>query len=492
MNLSRAGWRWSRLDLGLVAIVLLVALLLRIGWLLWAPVFIGGDSLQYYQPVHDYLRGQGFTLSLKRPPLYTWLIIGSHALFGPSFVPIIAIQHVMGAAVAVMVFAIGAMIFGRWAGFVAGLFAAITSPMMRWEHFLMSEALFIFTTTLAVTFMVVGLRRDRAWVWVVTGLVLGFSVLSRSAGQILLVALPPMLLVLQPWRRAVVNTLIVGVAFAVVTVPWMSRNSVVHGAFTTAGAAGQNLITYTAIIHRPDFSFEEPLVTALDADPKKATARKIVQKAMEDKIAKPQLDTTGLGIHNRIMDETRMGQAQADAVMREIAVRAILARPWTYIRNTLEDVVTIFQGGPHDVDDDLRTAWDLWQSRGWRGPMARYIGPATAEQEASYGRVAAIDGLYHPKNYWIPIGVFFAIGIAVAIVDRRRRSALLVAGVAVALVVISAATVGAVPRYRLPPDPFINVVAVGGLVFVAQAIATRLRAKAPNRMAAPAPLDVPS
>src|SRR4051812_32058902 len=51
------------LSLGLFGLALLPRLL----YLLWAPVFIGGDSLQYFQPVYDLMTSGKFTLTLKRP-----------------------------------------------------------------------------------------------------------------------------------------------------------------------------------------------------------------------------------------------------------------------------------------------------------------------------------------------------------------------------------------------------------------------------------------
>ncbi len=445
------------IPLGLLAL----ALGLRLLYVAWAPVFIGGDSLQYFQPVHDLLNGRGFTLSLKRPPAYPALILASQALFGPSFVPIIVVQHLLGAATVALTYGIGRLTFGRQAGVLAALLVAAAGPLMRWEHFLMSEALFTFCHTLAVFFVVLGLRRRASWPWVAAGTAVGLAMLTRSAGQVLLLAIPPALLTVErAWRPALTKTALVFGACALAVVPWMARNWSVHGAFTTAGAAGQNLITYTAIIHRPDFSFEDPMVVALDADPKKATARKIVQKALEDKLAKPQLDVTGLGIHNRIMEETRMSQAQADAVMREIALRAILSRPDAYVRNTLEDFVEIFQGR----EEDLRGHWDLWTSRGWRGPFSRFVGPADPAQEAAFARLAVLDGLYHPARAWAPLAALFVLGVGLALAVRPYRPALVVAFAALALILVSAATVGFVPRYRLPPDPLISVVAMGGLV----------------------------
>src|SRR3954449_6232853 len=119
------------LSLGLFA----VALLPRILYLLWAPVFIGGDSLQYFQPVYDLLTSGKFTLTLKRPPLYPWLLYAEQVLAGPSFVPMIAFQHLLGAVGVVLTYWIGRLAWGdvalgRWAGGLAALLLAFSNSTL--------------------------------------------------------------------------------------------------------------------------------------------------------------------------------------------------------------------------------------------------------------------------------------------------------------------------------------------------------------------------
>jgi hypothetical protein len=162
-------------------------------------------------------------------------------------------------------------------------------------------------------------------------------------------------------------------------------------------------------------------------------ARLIVQQNMEDKIARPNKDVTGLGIFNRIRDETRWSEARADNAMREIAVRAILSRPLVYLRNTLEDAWEIAVADDSSVDATLRYHWDLWQSRNWRGPLSRYVGPATPEQEAAFDRLAVVDGLYHPKQLAVPLVFLFLAGTALALLNPAWRPVLAVAFVVLGL-----------------------------------------------------------
>jgi hypothetical protein len=467
------------LSLGLFA----VALLPRILYLVWAPVFIGGDSLQYFQPVYDLLTSGKFTLTLKRPPLYPWLLYAEQVLAGPSFVPMIALQHLLGAVAVVLTYGIGRLacgeaLVGRWAGALAALLVAFSSPTLRWEHFLMTEGLFAFFVTLAVFLIVLGLRRPGWWPWAATGLVLGLAILTRSAGQAALFAVPPMvLLVTRSWRATLWKSLLVVAVCGIVTVPWMLRNLAVHGAFTTAGAAGQNLVTFVAIIHRPDFSFDEPLVTAVDADPNMAIARKQIKQEMEDKLARPNKDVTGLGIFNHIREETKMSERETDKAMQEIAMRAILARPLVYARHVAGNAFAIFLADTSLADESLENhwSWTSWDRVGWREQYRRFVVPPTPEQQAAYPYLATLDGIYQPARTAMLLLILFVAGAVMALLTPRWCPALTAVLTALGLIGIHAATVGAVPRYRVSAEPLIDVVAMGALVVLIRWGLGRLR-----------------
>ncbi|MFN8634037.1 MAG: glycosyltransferase family 39 protein [Chloroflexota bacterium] len=477
------GWALRHPDLALSVGLFVVALAPRILYVLWAPVFIGGDSMQYFQPVYDLMTTGKFTLSLKRPPFYPWLLYVEQVTLGPSFVPLIALQHLLGAVGVVLTYWIGRLAWGsvgvgRWAGGLAALLVALSGPTLRWEHFLMTEGLFAFLFTLVVFLMVLGLRRPGWWPWAAGGFVLGLAILTRSAGQIVFFIVPAMVLLIErSWRAALWKTALLFAVCAIVIVPWMLRNQAVYGAFTTAGAAGQNLVTFVAIIHRPDFSFDEPLVTAVDADPKMAFARKQIKQEMEDKIARPNKDVTGLGIFNHIREETKMSEKDTDKAMQEIAMRAILARPLVYARHVVENAFGIFMADASTVDETLERHWSYtrWDVVGWKEQYRRFVVPPTPSQEAAYPYLAALDGIYQPARTAGPFLALFVVGTALALVQPRYRVVLAISLAALGLIGIHAATVGVVPRYRVSVEPLIDVVAMGALVVLARWGIARVR-----------------
>ena len=204
-------------------------------------------------------------------------------------------------------------------------------------------------------------------------------------------------------------------------------------------------------------------------------ARREIRQGMLDKLEKPQRDVTGLGIFTHIRDETKMSEAEADKAMQEIAVRAILARPLVYVRDVAQNVLAIFLFDTSKVDESLDYHWSLWEKLGWRGEFRRFVGPATPAQEASYPYLAALDRVYQPERTAGLLLLLFAVGVGLALWTPRWRPVLAVALAALGLIGIHAATVGAVPRYRVPVEPLIDVVAIGALVMLISWGAGRLR-----------------
>jgi hypothetical protein len=266
---------------------------------------------------------------------------------------------------------------------------------------------------------------------------------------------------------------------AVVTVPWMLRNQAVHGAFTTAGAAGQNLVTFVAIIHRPDFSFDEPLVSAVDTDPNMAFARQQIKREMQDKLERPNKDVTGLGIANHIREETKMSERETDRAMREIAMRAILARPLVYVRHVVENVFDIFMADASTVDEMLEKHWSYtrWDVVSWREHLRRFVVPPTPWQESMYPYLAALDSIYQPARTAGIVLVLFVGGVLLAVLRPRYRLILALALATLGVIGIHAATVGVVPRYRMSVEPLINVVAMGALVVMVSWAQRRVRGR---------------
>ncbi|MBA2449361.1 MAG: glycosyltransferase family 39 protein, partial [Chloroflexi bacterium] len=261
----------------LLALILILAVggALRLAFFPRAPVFIGGDTSQYYVPAAALLNGEGFPLPLKRPPLYPLFMAFVGWGLGPDLRGLVAVQHVLGLGVALLAYGIGRLAFGRLVGLLSGLAAAVSGGLLIYEHYVLTEALFTFLLALAVFLSMLALRRDAVGWYVVSGLAIGLATLTRPHALVLLLLVP---LVALHYRRRGRPTLraavVAGAAAGLLLVPWMARNLAVHGAFTLVGAAGQNLIFKTANLHHGEFLFYDTDSPPPDEDPKRAQAAK--------------------------------------------------------------------------------------------------------------------------------------------------------------------------------------------------------------------------
>jgi hypothetical protein len=183
--------RWGRLDRGLKAllVVLALGLALRICALaLYTPAdfnYHGGDSARYLR--------LGFT--------------GVHGLFGdnqmpagyPAFLDLmravsawlpftIAVQHLLGLAAAALFF--GAVVRTGapwWAGLVPAAAVALSGDVLFLEHGIFNEALWIPALALAMYLLAGAIQAERPVRWLVGGAVaLACASLARNASDVLL------------------------------------------------------------------------------------------------------------------------------------------------------------------------------------------------------------------------------------------------------------------------------------------------------------------
>ena len=466
-----------------------LAALVRVAFSASAPVFLHGDSYQYYRPALALMNGDGFPLPLKRPPLYPAFMAVVGRGLGEDLRHLAAVQHLLGIGTAALAYGVGRLAIGRGAGLAGGLAAALSGGLLIYERYMLTEALFTFLLTLAVFLYMLGVRRNSAWWCVGSGLALGLATLTRVHAQVLLLLAPvAVALWYRRWCPAVRGTALACLAAAVVLVPWAIRNQVVHGAFTVAGRSGQSLIYRTAIHHPDQFVFYDRANPPEDADPNLERARKYIQAQADAKARNPTANILGLTIHTWLMKNLHLGEAEANDLMRDVALDAIRRSPLTYARLVAEDVPTIFRGAP----ERLAAHWEAHR-RGLAdrdNPPPRrlrsLIGPASPEPGPGFALAERLASLYQSAHLgWLVPGLFLVGLLAAAIVPAWRLA--WIPGLAVlALHAASVAVVGSSPRYHHPPDPLMHVVAIGGVLLLARwlmALTARLRGWAVQRAA---------
>src|SRR3954452_1473431 len=146
-----------------LTIVGLVALGLRLAFLFRAPVFIIGDSENYFWPGYQLAREIGFDLDLRRTPGYPLFIALVVLRIGEDLTALALAQHLLGVLTCLVVAALGMRFWGRWTGLLAGLLVALSGPLLIAEQYVMAETLFIPLATLTIGWLALALERPRWW-----------------------------------------------------------------------------------------------------------------------------------------------------------------------------------------------------------------------------------------------------------------------------------------------------------------------------------------
>src|SRR5207237_1613628 len=91
--------------------------------------------------------------------------------------------------------------------------------------------------------------------------------------------------------------------------------------------------------------FDLPRAGPAETDPYRAEARAVARQAAQDDTSRGSL------VHQRLVREFGLSEAQAYNVMRDVALEVLLAQPTYYVRSSLAGAVELFIG----QDESLRS-----------------------------------------------------------------------------------------------------------------------------------------
>ena len=155
-------------------------------------LWFAGDSYVYLgaalRPRPDLSKSTGYSLFLR-------LLLPFHSL-----TLVVVLQHLMGLAVAVMIYALlrRGGVSRKWST-IATLPVLLDGYMIGLEHLIMAESLFTFLLMVALL-LILWRRRVPLWVALIAGLLAGYAADVRTEGAAVLV-LFPLFLLLRDWRR---------------------------------------------------------------------------------------------------------------------------------------------------------------------------------------------------------------------------------------------------------------------------------------------------
>jgi 4-amino-4-deoxy-L-arabinose transferase-like glycosyltransferase len=220
-------------------ILFLLALVLRLGYVLFFPWDMAGrklDQQKIYQDERRYdsvathlLAGEGFVNSADIitvvPPVYPLFLAGVYWVFGHSFTAVSLIQAIISALTCVVIYYIGRAAFNNKVGHMAALLAVAYPFFFVWCRVLVTETLMALLVALGVLWLQKTTARPDRRNRIVTGCIWGTAALMRGN---MLIFLPLLIL----WsllefglsRKALrIGGSIVFVA-GLLLIPWTVRN----------------------------------------------------------------------------------------------------------------------------------------------------------------------------------------------------------------------------------------------------------------------------
>jgi Dolichyl-phosphate-mannose-protein mannosyltransferase len=440
-----AGRHW------LIGIFLAAAAVLRAAAMAgYRPVLWFNDSFEYVSDAMNRVPGT------ERPSGYSLFLIALQPLH--SFAAVVAVQHLMGLASGVMVYA---LLRGRglpdWGASLAALPVLFDAYQVQLEHLVMSDALFTFLITAAVFLLC---RRDRPSVLsaVAAGALTGAAALVRTVGLPLLAVVAVCLLIRKAgWRQ-------VGAAVAAGAIPVLAYAMWFHsvyGKFAITESDGPFL--YSRVMAFAECSkINPPQDLRVLCDPRPPASRP----------STPEYPwTAGNPLYNVSSDPF---SPKPSKMAGEFALLAMRKQPLGYLRVTAVDTARAFSWSRSQTYPDPQTAAQ-YQFTTYAQPLPNW---ATFDQESKYqphGRLGTLvdETFARPLDVYMRyfylrgamLGVILLIGAAWVVYGRRRGApGLLPWCIAAALIVEPAATAGFSYRYVLATVPVACMAA--GLAFV--------------------------
>ena len=247
---TRGGWPADRTAAGvLFALALLVRAVVLIQ-IAGTPYFQVGniDSVAYQQWAARLVAGDWLPAgTFYQSPLYAYFLAALEVVAGPStWVPRL-VQIVIGSVSPVLLYWIGARLFSRRIGWIAGILLALYGPLVLEEVTLSKTTLLVATSLAGFALYLRGAATGRARDLVAAGLLFGVSVVGVGQWLLVFLALAVWVPMMLPERvpalrlRAAAAFAAGGLVFIAPMAVWNSARG--GGLVLTSGDAGLNFFT---------------------------------------------------------------------------------------------------------------------------------------------------------------------------------------------------------------------------------------------------------
>ena len=363
-----------------------------------------------------------------------------------------------------LVYALGALAFGRPTGLVAALGMALNGSLLLMERTVGAEALYAPLLLAAALALLLALRSGRLPLLLLAGLLLGLGALTRPVAQTMLplgLALTLLAPAVGGWRGRLAAGALLTIGFLLVVAPWVIRNRVVHGVAEANIGLGDALY---ARIHRHDRSFTFRDHGPALADPQQARLRRRIFELAED----PEY-IRGPALREHIEEEFDLTPEQSDRALREAVLLVVRQEPARYLGGTLLMLGEVLFGQTREktIDQHWETRFNVDDFR--QLPLAVRSGgmsnlPASAEDQAM---TAAIIELHRDADWSLVFGLLFLLGTGRCLADPRRYQLSMFSAMVLLQLLLYIGLDGPQSRYRSQFQPLLTLVAAAGLTWFA-------------------------
>jgi 4-amino-4-deoxy-L-arabinose transferase-like glycosyltransferase len=232
--MERQTYQWK-----VAGVVFLVALVVRlIPVLLSLDLGIALDDMFQYDALAESIRlGQGFTWyggipTAARAPFYPLFLAAVYSVFGHSFAAVRVVQAVVAALLPVVVYSLGRRLFEHRVGIAAALVVALYPMFLLYPLGLATENLFFLLVPATVLCLMKAAETLHRGLFLLTGILLGLTILTRSVvSGFLALVLPWLWWYTADKREALKNWILILLPVAALTIPWSIRNTLLYKEF---------------------------------------------------------------------------------------------------------------------------------------------------------------------------------------------------------------------------------------------------------------------
>ncbi|MBB6051595.1 ArnT family glycosyltransferase [Armatimonas rosea] len=205
----------------------------------------GADGIEFNLLGLQLIRGHGYAwesgqLTSFRAPGLPFLLAGLYSLVGENYVFSYLTFSLLGMFSCLFIFLTAEILLSKKLAILSALLSAFYFPHIYFSTVFASENLFIFLLSLGILLFTKNLKTESRYGLILSGLILGFSTLTRPFAILLL---PAFLLVIvithkKNVARAIFPAILYALSFTSIVAPWTIRNYLVHGKFVLVATNG--------------------------------------------------------------------------------------------------------------------------------------------------------------------------------------------------------------------------------------------------------------